>query len=78
MMTCQDLVDLLSEYVDRELDPAAARQLEDHLRGCDDCTAFLNTFRRTRTMTRAAVEAAMPAEPRARLRRFVRDRLTRP
>ena len=76
MMTCKDLVDLLSEYVDGELAPPTARLLEKHLRGCKDCSAFLNTLRRTRTMTRAAVEAAMPAELRTRLRRFLRDRLT--
>ena len=76
MMTCKDLVDLLSEYVDGELDPATARQLEEHLRGCVECTAFLNTFRKIRSMTRESVEAAMPAELRARLRRFVRDRFT--
>ncbi|MBI4496109.1 MAG: zf-HC2 domain-containing protein [Deltaproteobacteria bacterium] len=78
MMTCKDLVDLLSEYVDGELDAATARQLEEHLRDCVDCKAFLDTFRRARTMTRAAVETAMPVELRARLRRFLRDRLTLP
>ncbi len=76
MMTCKDLVDLLSEYVDGELDRATARRLEQHLRGCVECTAFLNTFRKTRAMTREAAEAAMPPELRARLRRFLRDRST--
>lgn len=76
MMTCKDLVDLLSEYVDGELDRATARRLERHLRGCVECTAFLNTFRNTRAMTREAAQAAMPQELRARLRRFLRDRFT--
>ncbi len=73
MVTCKDLVDLLSEYTDGELDRATARRLEKHLRGCRECTAFLNTFRKTRAMTREAAEAAMPPELRARLRRFLRD-----
>ncbi len=76
MITCKDLVDLLSDYVDGELDWATARRLKKHLRGCVDCTAFLNTFRKTRAMTREAAEAAMPPELRARLRRFLRDRST--
>ncbi len=76
MMTCKDLVDLLSDYVDGQLDPAAARRLERHLRGCADCTAFLNTFRKMQRMTRAAAQAAMPEELRARLRRFQRERPT--
>ncbi len=75
MITCKDLVDLLSGYVDGELDPATARQLEEHLRDCVDCTAFLNTFRKTRAMTPEAAEAAMPQELRARLLCFLRDHL---
>ncbi len=76
MMTCKGLVDLLSEYVDGELDRATGRRLEQHLRGCVECTAFLKTFRKTRAMTREAAEAAMPQELRMRLRRFLRDRST--
>ncbi len=73
MITCKDLVDLLSAYVDGELDGTTARRLEEHLRDCRECEAFLNTFRKTRALAREAAEATMPPELRARLQRFFRE-----
>lgn len=32
---------LISEYVDGDLSPAVAREVEDHLRGCAECRALL-------------------------------------
>lgn len=75
MITCREMVDLLSEYVDGHLDPALARQLEAHLHGCTECTAFLHTFKATQGLTKEAVVQEMPAELRVRLRSFLRKNL---
>ncbi len=34
---CEEVVRLLWQYMDRELDAAAARKLQQHLRECRDC-----------------------------------------
>ncbi len=72
MLRCRDLVELLADYLEGELEPAAARTLEAHLAGCRDCTAFLNTYRGAIGMLRELRESQLPAELRARLVRFCR------
>ncbi|MFQ5899165.1 MAG: zf-HC2 domain-containing protein [Candidatus Methylomirabilia bacterium] len=42
----------LGAYPEAELDLATARALEGHLVGCEECTAFLNTYRGTVGATR--------------------------
>jgi len=39
MITCVE--QLISEYVDGDLPPAAARELEDHFHLCAECRVFL-------------------------------------
>jgi len=39
MITCVE--QLISEYVDGDLPPAVARELEDHLRVCAECRVLL-------------------------------------
>lgn len=74
-MTCQDTIALLSEYLDALCGPDLMAQLEEHLRDCAPCRAYLATFRRTRDLTRAAGQVAMPPEMKSRLREFLLQRL---
>ncbi|HAH05866.1 MAG TPA: hypothetical protein DCM05_04940 [Elusimicrobia bacterium] len=55
-MNCPDR-DLLSAYVDGELSPSEARELEGHLGACGRCRSKVKTFR----ALKAAVSAAAPA-----------------
>ncbi|MBI2114188.1 MAG: zf-HC2 domain-containing protein [candidate division NC10 bacterium] len=77
MITCREMVDLLSDYVDGDLEPMVARQLAAHLRGCTDCTAFLRTFKGTQALVREAACEEMPEELKVRLRDFLRSNLQR-
>lgn len=77
-MTCQDAIALLSDYLEAVLDAASLESLEQHLRDCPPCQAYLNTFRRTRDLAAAAGRVEMPPEMRARLRRFLIERLEEP
>lgn len=77
MITCRQMVDLLSDYVDGYLEPTVARQLGAHLRGCTECTAFLQTFKETLVLTREAACEEMPEELKVRLRDFLRNNLQR-
>ncbi len=45
--TALELFGKLSEYIDRELDPAERRRIEEHVDQCLACFACLQTLRQT-------------------------------
>ncbi len=53
------------------LETADARALEMHLEGCEDCTAFLATYRGTVKASRRLRESQLPAQLRERLLAFL-------
>ena len=46
-ITCQEVVELLSAYLDGELDPLTLERVETHLGGCDGCTMVVEELRET-------------------------------
>jgi anti-sigma factor RsiW len=46
-LTCQQVVELVTEYLDGVMEPARRARFEAHLDGCDGCTAYLEQFRTT-------------------------------
>lgn len=46
-LTCQQVVELVTDYLEGALSAADRRRFEDHLSGCDHCTEFLQQFRTT-------------------------------
>lgn len=74
-MTCRELIDVLDDYVDGALPGDLRVDLEHHLENCVPCRAYLATYRKTREIGAAAARLEMPDELKARLRRFLNDRL---
>jgi anti-sigma factor RsiW len=74
-MTCQDVITVLLEYVDRTLDAEIVARLEAHLELCEPCRAYLATYRRTVTTVGQAGRSEMPAELRRRLTTFLAERI---
>jgi len=72
MLQCKDIVDLLEAYLEGGLDLATTQALTAHLADCPDCTAFLNTYRRTIDTTRELREEELPGPLRERLLAFLR------
>ncbi len=70
-MTCKDAIELFSEYLEAAVDADTLAGLEQHLRDCPPCVAYLNTFRRSRELAREASEVEMPPELKRRLRQFL-------
>ena len=68
MLTCRTTIALLADYLDASLSGAVVAELESHVAGCDECRAYLSTYRRTRELTARVLRAAMPETVRARLR----------
>ena len=46
-MNCNELVELVTAYLDGSLDPATRARVERHLAECDGCENYLQQFRVT-------------------------------
>ena len=46
-VTCREFISFLLEYLDGTLPADEAARFESHLRRCDSCTAYLNTYEMT-------------------------------
>ena len=46
-MTCREVVELLSDYLDGGLAPRTRARVEAHLEACPECTAYLAQLRTT-------------------------------
>ena len=46
-MKCNDLLKLLSDYVDGQIDPALCQELEKHLAGCNPCRVVIDNLKKT-------------------------------
>lgn len=53
-LTCREVVEFLSEYVEGGLGEGARRVFDEHLAGCPCCTAYLESFRRVIALGRRA------------------------
>jgi anti-sigma factor RsiW len=51
-VTCEDLVELVTDHLDAALDPGTERRLRDHLARCDGCERYLHQVRHTVAMVR--------------------------
>jgi RNA polymerase sigma-70 factor (ECF subfamily) len=68
---CPRIVALLSDYLDGRLPSDVRADLDRHLAGCSECTAFVGTFRSTVSLLQSLEERDLPAELRLRLRAFL-------
>ena len=46
-LSCQELVELITDYLEGVLDERDLRAFEGHLADCDGCTEYLNQMRTT-------------------------------
>jgi anti-sigma factor RsiW len=53
-ITCRELIDFIIEYVDGHLENTARHDFERHLGVCPSCRAYLDSYRKTMALTRAA------------------------
>ena len=73
MSDCPRIVALLSDYLDGRLPSDVRADLDRHLAGCSECTAFVGTFRSTLNLLQSLEENDLPEELRLRLRAFLDD-----
>jgi anti-sigma factor RsiW len=47
MLTCQEMVELVTDYLEGRLDDASRRRFEEHVAECDACTLYIEQMRET-------------------------------
>ena len=73
-MKCQDLLNMLSEYVDGTVDPAICEEFERHLAGCNPCQVVVDNVRQTIVLYRQGQPYELPRAFRQRLHAALRAR----
>lgn len=74
-MPCQELVEVVTDYLDGALSDVDRRRFEEHLAVCDSCVGYVEQLRLTIAASgRASARAdALPDDLREGLRRAFRD-----
>lgn len=63
-LTCKELVEVVTDYLEGRLPAHERSRFEEHLRDCPGCAAYLDQLRQTIRLTRALREEHIP--PRVR------------
>lgn len=71
-LTCRELVELITGYVDGEMGAGDRARFERHLAECTGCTRMLEQFRATIETTGRLTEEQLGAEQRDAQRRVFR------
>lgn len=66
-LTCQELVEIVTDYVEGEMALDERLRFEDHLRSCPGCTAYVDQMRETIRLTGELHEDDVVPEARDRL-----------
>lgn len=66
-LTCHEVVELITDYLEGVLPRKVRRQVEAHLAVCDACTAYLAQMRRTIRLTGMLTEEQLPDEQKQAL-----------
>jgi anti-sigma factor (TIGR02949 family) len=74
-LSCSEVLDRLSDYLDGDLSVEDRDKVEAHLRGCEGCARFGGEFSGTVTALRAHLVAGVTAP--ARIRERLREALGR-
>ena len=74
VMRCEELLAVLSEYVDGAVDPAICEEFEKHMAGCNPCQVVVDNIRKTITLYKEGKPYELPVEFRQRLHSALRAR----
>lgn len=72
-ITCREIAQLTTEFLEGTLDPALRRRFVDHLALCRGCDNFLEQMRATIRLTGMISEDEIPPHQRERLVAAFRD-----
>ncbi|HXD12283.1 MAG TPA: zf-HC2 domain-containing protein [Anaerolineales bacterium] len=71
-MTCKELVELVTEYLEGSLPDNVRLRMESHLSGCEGCTNYVEQMRQTIQLTGQLREEDLSEEQRDALLKLFR------
>jgi predicted anti-sigma-YlaC factor YlaD len=72
-MTCQEVIELLSTYIEGGLTADDHRRVDEHLALCDGCTTYLEQMRETIRLSGMVTEEQVPEDEKTALLAAFRD-----
>jgi anti-sigma factor RsiW len=66
-LTCHEVIDLLSNYLEDALPPDERRRVDEHLALCDGCETYLEQIRETIRLSGGLTEEQVPEEEKVAL-----------
>jgi anti-sigma factor RsiW len=75
MLNCDEVIQLLTDYIDGELESDAQALLDSHFKACPSCVRFLETFRFTIERTGEFRCEDIPEEVSRKLHDFLSRRI---
>jgi anti-sigma factor (TIGR02949 family) len=66
-MRCQELVEVITDYLEGTLDAEDRQRFEEHLAGCPGCRSYLDQMRATIRLTGALKSDPIPPDLREQL-----------
>ena len=75
--TCPDIVALFSRYVEGDIGAEECAAMERHVADCKQCSVACDSLKRTLALCRAEPHGEVPPDVQARVRRALRDLVTR-
>ena len=67
MISCEEILREVSNYIDSEVTEDLRRQIEEHLRGCHNCTVLVSTTRKTVSLLSSSRILELPSDVSQRL-----------
>ncbi len=71
-LTCQEFVELATEYLEGKLPPAEQTRFEEHVSVCEGCATYLEQIRQTVRITGKLTEESIPEDVQETLLRAFR------
>jgi anti-sigma factor RsiW len=63
-LSCREFIEFLNDYIDQQLDLERRAVFDRHLAICPDCTAYLDSYRKTMQLSVTALSGGvLPVEP---------------
>jgi anti-sigma factor RsiW len=66
-LTCHEVVELITDYIEEVLPPEDRRRVEEHLAICDGCATYLEQMKETIRLTGMLTEEQIPEDQKRRL-----------
>jgi anti-sigma factor RsiW len=66
-MTCRQFVEIVTDYLEQQLDEARRLWTDEHLAGCDACRAYLEQMRQTIAALRGLGDSTLDPAHRERI-----------